>query len=86
MTRKYSKSNASNFNEFDMLKKIVTVKKYGKCAGRDLNPHSLRHMTLNHACLPIPAPAPISGPVAAKIHSKAGVYGNQKDNRRKVGT
>jgi len=22
-----------------------------------LNPHALRHMALNHACLPIPAPA-----------------------------
>ena len=28
-----------------------------KCAGRDLNPHAFRHMALNHACLPIPAPA-----------------------------
>ncbi len=27
------------------------------CAGGDLNPHALRHMALNHACLPIPAPA-----------------------------
>jgi hypothetical protein len=27
------------------------------CAGGDLNPHGLRHMALNHACLPIPAPA-----------------------------
>ena len=28
------------------------------CAGGELNPHALRHMALNHACLPIPAPAP----------------------------
>jgi hypothetical protein len=28
------------------------------CAGEDLNLHALRHMALNHACLPIPAPAP----------------------------
>jgi hypothetical protein len=28
-----------------------------ECAGGDLNPHALRHMALNHACLPIPAPA-----------------------------
>ncbi len=27
------------------------------CAGWELNPHALRHMALNHACLPIPAPA-----------------------------
>jgi hypothetical protein len=27
------------------------------CAGGELNPHALRHMALNHACLPIPAPA-----------------------------
>ena len=27
------------------------------CAEGDLNPHALRHMALNHACLPIPAPA-----------------------------
>ncbi len=27
------------------------------CAGRELNPHAFRHMALNHACLPIPAPA-----------------------------
>ena len=28
-----------------------------QCAGGELNPHALRHMALNHACLPIPAPA-----------------------------
>jgi len=28
-----------------------------QCAGWELNPHALRHMALNHACLPIPAPA-----------------------------
>ena len=28
------------------------------CAGEDLNLHALRHMALNHACLPVPAPAP----------------------------
>ena len=27
------------------------------CAGEDLNLHALRHMALNHACLPVPAPA-----------------------------
>lgn len=27
------------------------------CAGEDLNLHGSRHMALNHACLPIPAPA-----------------------------
>jgi len=27
------------------------------CAGEDLNLHVLRHMALNHACLPVPAPA-----------------------------
>ena len=27
------------------------------CAERELNPHALRHVALNHACLPIPAPA-----------------------------
>jgi hypothetical protein len=32
-----------------------------KCAGWELNPHALRHMALNHACLPIPAPAQTSG-------------------------
>ena len=30
---------------------------FRQCAGRELNPHALRHMALNHACLPIPAPA-----------------------------
>jgi hypothetical protein len=30
---------------------------YFWCAEGDLNPHALRHMALNHACLPIPAPA-----------------------------
>ncbi len=28
------------------------------CAGWELNPHAFRHMALNHACLPVPAPAP----------------------------
>jgi hypothetical protein len=28
-----------------------------ECAGWELNPHASRHMALNHACLPIPAPA-----------------------------
>ena len=27
------------------------------CAGRESNPHALRHVALNHACLPVPAPA-----------------------------
>jgi len=27
------------------------------CAGEDLNLHGSRHMALNHACLPVPAPA-----------------------------
>ena len=31
------------------------------CAGEDLNLHDLRHMALNHACLPIPAPAQKQG-------------------------
>jgi len=31
-----------------------------QCAGGELNPHALRHMALNHACLPVPAPAPAS--------------------------
>ena len=30
---------------------------FTQCAGGELNPHVLRHMALNHACLPIPAPA-----------------------------
>ena len=34
-----------------------TTANCGKCAGWELNPHALRHMALNHACLPIPAPA-----------------------------
>ena len=32
-----------------------------QCAGWELNPHALRHMALNHACLPIPAPAQKQG-------------------------
>jgi len=28
-----------------------------ECAGWELNPHASRHMALNHACLPVPAPA-----------------------------
>ncbi len=31
------------------------------CAGGELNPHAFRHMALNHACLPIPAPAQLHG-------------------------
>ena len=27
------------------------------CAGRESNPHAFRHVALNHACLPVPAPA-----------------------------
>src|SRR3989304_4643343 len=27
-------------------------------AGGGVNPHALRHIALNHACLPVPAPAP----------------------------
>ena len=28
-----------------------------QCAGRESNPHALPHVALNHACLPVPAPA-----------------------------
>jgi hypothetical protein len=39
------------------LKRKAAVKAAFVCAGGELNPHALRHMALNHACLPIPAPA-----------------------------
>ena len=55
-----------------------------ECAGEDLNLHVLRHMALNHACLPIPAPAlEQSTAYYNRVHIvvKQGIVDNKVDGR-----
>ncbi len=58
------------------------------CAGEDLNLHALRHMALNHACLPIPAPARagriIIGmpPLSSRARAKQRSSGDSHDRYR----